>query len=110
MTHFFERRHKALSAGWLGLILLFVTAFVSAAQTVPSDPAFDTALLKQYCITCHNQRAKTGGLALDSLDYAHLDKDAETWEKVIRKIGVGAMPPQGIRRHNAHGYPFVRRR
>ena len=56
------------------------------------------ALLTQYCVTCHNQTAKTGGLALDTLDVANVGKNAETWEKVVRKIRSGMMPPSGARR------------
>ena len=50
------------------------------------------------CVTCHNQRLKTGGLALDALDIANLQPHAETWENVVRKLRVGAMPPHGVRR------------
>jgi len=88
-----------------GFALLLLTSFSSGAQTTakPPQPAaatvpLDTALLKQYCITCHNQRAKTADLMLDSFDYEHLEKNAETWEKVIRKIKTGMMPPSGARR------------
>src|SRR5438477_10294698 len=56
------------------------------------------ALLNTYCITCHNERAKTGGLALDQLDSQHVGENAETWEKVVRKIRSGMMPPSGARR------------
>ncbi len=53
------------------------------------------AVLSKYCATCHNDRAKAGGLALSTLDLAHLSKDAEAWEHVVRKIRTGAMPPVG---------------
>jgi mono/diheme cytochrome c family protein len=53
------------------------------------------AVLDKYCITCHNQRMKTGGLALDTLDLAQPGDHAEVWEKVVRKIRTGAMPPAG---------------
>src|SRR5207244_5608239 len=56
------------------------------------------AVLNTYCITCHNERAKTGGLALDKLDVQHVGEDAETWEKVVRKLRSGMMPPSGARR------------
>ena len=55
-------------------------------------------LLNTYCITCHNERAKTGGLALDKLDIQHVGENAETWEKVVRKLRSGMMPPSGARR------------
>jgi hypothetical protein len=59
-------------------------------------PATTTALLDKYCVTCHNDRAKTGGLTLEKIDVADIPAHAETWEKVIRKLQVGAMPPSGM--------------
>jgi Protein of unknown function (DUF1592)/Protein of unknown function (DUF1588)/Protein of unknown function (DUF1587)/Protein of unknown function (DUF1585)/Protein of unknown function (DUF1595)/Planctomycete cytochrome C len=56
------------------------------------------ALLEQYCITCHNQTLKTGGLALDTLRLNRPGADAETWEKVVRKLRAGLMPPAGAKR------------
>jgi mono/diheme cytochrome c family protein len=53
------------------------------------------AVLDKYCITCHNERLKTGGLALDRLDLAQASEHAEEWEKVVRKLRTGAMPPVG---------------
>jgi hypothetical protein len=53
------------------------------------------AVLDTYCITCHNQRTKAGGLALDALDLAKPGGHAEVMEKVVRKIRTGAMPPAG---------------
>ena len=65
-----------------------------AAKPASSEAAF----LTQYCTGCHNQRAKIGGLALDTLDVARVGTDAETWEKVVKKIRTGMMPPSGARR------------
>src|SRR6185369_248394 len=48
--------------------------------------------------TCHNQRLKTAGLLLDGMDLEHVGKDAAAWEKVVRKIRTGMMPPSGARR------------
>ena len=47
---------------------------------------------------CHNQQAKTAGLMLDKMDLAHIPEGAETWEKVVRKLRAGMMPPMGMRR------------
>src|SRR5262245_66229440 len=63
----------------------------------PSTPP-PQALLDQYCITCHNQKLKTGGLELDKLDLGSVGGDAEVWEKVARKLRAGMMPPAGARR------------
>jgi hypothetical protein len=63
--------------------------------------ATQQATLQQYCVTCHNARLKTGGLAIDQLDVANIRRDAETWEQVVRRLRVGAMPPRGARRPDA---------
>jgi len=54
------------------------------------------ALLNRYCVTCHNERLKTGGLVLNPAQLNAVAENAETWEKVIRKLGSGAMPPPGM--------------
>src|SRR5262245_30707031 len=56
------------------------------------------ALVNQYCITCHNELLKTGDLMLDKLDLEHVGAQAETWEKVARKLRAGLMPPAGAAR------------
>jgi mono/diheme cytochrome c family protein len=60
------------------------------------------ALLKQYCVTCHNERAKTGGLSLEGLDPANaagnLLEKGDLLEKIVRKVRVGMMPPAGMPR------------
>jgi mono/diheme cytochrome c family protein len=68
----------------------------AAAASTPASP--ESAFLNQYCIGCHNQRAKIGGLALDTLDVSKVGPGAETWEKVVKKIRTGMMPPSGARR------------
>ena len=72
------------------------TAGVGAAPAVAAQAAqSQRQLLDQYCVTCHNARMKTGGLVLDSLDVGHVATQAETWEKVVRKLRAGMMPPPG---------------
>ena len=66
------------------------------ADTVPLSPQH--ALINQYCVTCHNDKAKTAGLMLDELDIDHPGLHAEAWEKVVRKLRGGMMPPQGMPR------------
>src|SRR5712691_12479410 len=58
----------------------------------------ERALLNRYCVTCHNDRAKTGGLTLAAMDVDHPAADAEVWEKAIRKLRAGLMPPSGAPR------------
>ncbi|HEX4915260.1 MAG TPA: DUF1592 domain-containing protein [Vicinamibacterales bacterium] len=61
-------------------------------------PAEQTALVKQYCATCHNDRSKAGQLSLQSFDAAKLEEHGELAEKMIRKLRAGMMPPSGARR------------
>ena len=66
------------------------------SRTPSRRPAVDRSRRSdQYCVTCHNERLKTGGLALDTLPLDRVAADAETWEKVVRKVRAGLMPPAG---------------
>ena len=55
-------------------------------------------MLDTYCVTCHNQRLKTGGLTLDTLDLDKIADNAEIGEKILKKLHGGMMPPQGMPR------------
>ena len=74
---------------------LFGGAPASAGQQQPVDPASAQALLSRYCITCHSERLKTGGLSLEAVDIASAGKHAAVFEKVVRKVRGGVMPPVG---------------
>jgi hypothetical protein len=79
-----------------------VLASLAAASGVfAQDPAEHGALVAKYCVTCHNDKARTGGLSLQSADLTDIPRAAETWEKAVRKLRVGAMPPQGAARPEA---------
>ena len=82
-------------------------AVKSQSQPV-SSPAPTTAaaraVLDKYCVTCHNDRAKTAGIQLDSLDLEHVGEHAETWEKVARKLRTREMPPPGLPRPDPAAY------
>ncbi len=82
------------------LALGLCVAGVCAASTGPSY----REVLDRYCVTCHNQRLKTGGLTLDAMDLAKVPAQAETWEKVIGKLRSGTMPPAGMPRPDAATY------
>jgi uncharacterized protein DUF1588/uncharacterized protein DUF1592/uncharacterized protein DUF1595/uncharacterized protein DUF1585/uncharacterized protein DUF1587 len=60
------------------------------------------ALIDQYCMGCHSDRVKSGGLALSQLNLDSVDQSAEIAEKVIRKLRGGLMPPAGAKRPDAH--------
>ncbi len=73
-------------------MLLLAGAVPLCAQ---GDVAAQRAMLDQYCVVCHNEKAKTAGLMLDKMDVNHVADGAQTWEKVIVKLRGGMMPPQG---------------
>ena len=52
------------------------------------------AMLDRYCVTCHSDRLKTAGPTLESIDTTNIAAAPDVWEKVVRKVRVGMMPPQ----------------
>ncbi|HEX5107743.1 MAG TPA: DUF1592 domain-containing protein [Vicinamibacterales bacterium] len=70
----------------------------AAAPQVSTPGAPPQPLLDRYCLTCHNERVKAGGLVLAPFDAAGAVRDAQTWEKVVRKLRTGMMPPSGAPR------------
>jgi len=76
------------------LFALCALPFAICAQAQPQP----SAVVNRYCVTCHNQRLKTAKLELDRLDLTHPEKDALAWERAIRKLRGGMMPPPGAAR------------
>lgn len=72
----------------------------SAVQA--SDVPPTRAVLDKYCVTCHSSRLKTGGLTLQGVDVANIPAGTELWEKVVRKLRTGSMPPAGAPRPDAN--------
>jgi len=83
------------------------TPTVTAARAQQSP---QRALLDRYCVGCHNERAKAAGqeparkITLDDLDVEHVGEHAEVWERVVRKLRAGMMPPAGARRPDKAAY------
>jgi hypothetical protein len=75
---------------------LLATAAIGLGAYLRSHAAADPrAVLERYCIDCHNSAERAGDLALDRLPLDALHADAETWERVVRKVRTGFMPPAG---------------
>jgi mono/diheme cytochrome c family protein len=97
----------AICSGLLALQL----GLGSAIAGVPGsqEPVTDSviagrALLDQYCVGCHNEQTRTGGLALDSVDISNVAENTEIWEKVVGKLRGRMMPPAGALRPDDAGY------
>src|SRR5687768_16060636 len=82
-----------------------VTAQSPAAPPAPA--AASAAVLTQYCVTCHNDRVKSGGFVIDPATLTSVGPGADRWEKVVRKLRTQAMPPPGAPRPDAASYDRV---
>src|SRR5579884_2935802 len=71
---------------------------LSPAEAQKTDTSSNRALLDTYCVTCHNQRSKTAGLTFDTMDLSNPAADPAVWEKAVRKLRGGMMPPAGAKR------------
>src|SRR5688572_29240815 len=71
-----------------------------AAASATTGAAATTAreTLDRYCVTCHNQKSKTAGLTLDTLNLQDVPAHADTWEAVVRRLRTGTMPPVNMPR------------
>ena len=95
-----------MSRAWIVVLAIFGWAQAQPAP-VPAPATAPRAVLDTYCVTCHNERLRTGGLALDRLDVTNPGANAEVWENVIAKLRAGSMPPAGRPRPDAATYRAV---
>src|SRR5690349_9690825 len=94
-----KRALVAAFAVWLSSLGLVAQSPTPAARQQAIDqPASPTQIIKQYCIGCHSERGKAGGLSLADFDVVRSTERPEVSEKIIRKLQAGMMPPAGARR------------
>ena len=128
------RRPSHAILGWLGVALLSASCFsvgprlpessrpaaavspqTQTSSSTPGTPgtpgtpvspgaAPHRAVLDRYCVTCHNERLLTAGLALDTANIEQVAEGAAVWEKVVTKLRTGAMPPVGRPRPDPETY------
>ena len=103
MTNPFGTRMPRIACGVLGLIFIGASAIHTASPqststVLGSGVDREQALMNRYCLGCHSAKLRTGGLALEGLDIAHVAGHADTWEKVLRKVRTGEMPPRSLPR------------
>jgi cytochrome c553 len=84
-----EGKFGVCPAVCLAILGLSTTAFSQSADQA-------RALVGQYCVACHNQKAKVGGISLDAVDWANPGASAAILEKAIRKLDTGEMPPAAM--------------
>ncbi len=98
-----RKRSLILLGGCMAIVMtaaVYVRAVEPPQRTASTAPSTSSprAVLDKYCVTCHNERLRTAGLTLDTMDIENVGRGAEVWEKVIRKLRAGAMPPAGAPR------------
>jgi len=103
-------RTSALALGIAAVGAFFWHSSVVPAETPisPTTAPFDQHLVwgtwKKYCDTCHFGPKARAGVNLETLDLANLDANGATWEKVLRKLRTGQMPPPGALRPDEGTY------
>jgi len=91
-------RFPAAEARLGALAVLLLVAPIRAQQSKaasagPTSVSSQRQFLDRYCVGCHNERLRTGGMSLVSADSAKPGAQPELWEKVVRKLRTGVMPP-----------------
>ena len=92
----------------LGCLMAAAAVFGFQGAPAPSGAQGARTLLNQYCVGCHNDRAKVANFSLQSADPAAAGEHPEIWERVIRKMRAGMMPPPGLPRPPLAQYEGVR--
>ncbi|MGH8244802.1 MAG: DUF1587 domain-containing protein, partial [Gammaproteobacteria bacterium] len=70
--------------------------FYGQSPVTIESPAAAQAMVSRYCLKCHNETLKPGGLSLDGVQTSAVGARANIWEKVLRKVRTGEMPPLGM--------------
>jgi cytochrome c551/c552 len=84
---------------WVALALC--VGIVEPFGDAQSQATSNQALVKRYCVGCHNNQLKTAGVTLQGLDLSAVADRGELLERVLRKVKTGQMPPAGLPRPNA---------
>jgi cytochrome c551/c552 len=87
-----------VTTGWAALVAQQPSSSDVGAANVGAAFRRPEAVIDQYCLSCHNDKLKTGNLSLEQISLDRAGADAETLEKVIRKVRAGLMPPAGAKR------------
>ena len=112
-----SRKHAAVVRGLIFAVVLsgcvITTIRLGAQAPAPASHAATQpnadpkAFINTYCVTCHNQKLHTAGLALDTLDATHPGANPDVWEKVVAKLRAGSMPPPKMPRADEATYRVI---
>src|SRR5688572_22365160 len=104
-------KKRLLLVGCIACVLAVAALYgqtTGAARQAPtaSSVATQSTLINQYCVGCHSEDAKEAGLdsgklVLENIDLTKIAENAETLEKVVRRLRAGMMPPVGAPKPDA---------
>src|SRR5262245_23294057 len=97
-----------VALSFAALVFAQTKTAVPTQQSTNASATTQRALLDQYCVTCHNDKTKRANLTLEKLDLTTVGDNPQLWEKVIRKLRAGVMPPPGMRRPPVAEYDGLR--
>ena len=93
-----KRKMERSRSRWSALAITSISllAIAPSAPAQQQQAQSQAALVKQYCVGCHNQKVSTAGVSLQGLDFSKVGDHASVWERVLRKVRAGQMPPTGL--------------
>ncbi len=100
----FKRSMVPVSCRLTGLLILGGVLTLSAQQQPSAAASPQRSLINQYCVSCHSDKLKTGGLVLENLNVDNVAQNPEVWEKVLHKLSARYMPPPGLPKPDEKGY------
>ncbi|HKQ91815.1 MAG TPA: c-type cytochrome domain-containing protein, partial [Blastocatellia bacterium] len=88
-------KRRSLQLGFVIFIGCLATLYSSSSSRAQRANALvaQRALIEENCVVCHNQKSKTAGVSLQDLEFDNVGGDASLWERVLRKVRTGQMPP-----------------
>ena len=93
-----------LFVAWVAMAPAAAFGQSAGSSDAPPSVAPQRALLDRYCVTCHNEKLKTADLMLDVADVGNVGVRPDVWEKAVRKLRAGLMPPAGRPRPDKAAY------
>src|SRR6187549_473374 len=79
--------------------------FTASQQTATAPEAAGAqgqlATMQQYCVSCHNDRAKVADVSFQGITPESIAQRAEVFEKAVRKMRGRVMPPPNARQPGA---------
>jgi hypothetical protein len=91
-----------VAATLLGVILVVALLLAKPAHISGQADEFDSLvrpILTGTCATCHNARLLSGGMNVAELASPDsLISSRDVWEKILRRLRAGDMPPSGVAR------------